>query len=87
MTPVAAARPWKPRSVDLGGRDITSLSRYRFIARQIRGLLPLWRTLSVCRVETPLDAWGSSAPRLLIPLSRRLLLHNAAPVSPVHGNC
>ena len=28
-----------PRSVDLGGRDHSSLSRYRFVARQIRGLL------------------------------------------------
>ena len=40
---------------------MTSLFRYRFAARQIRGLLLLWRTLSACRVETPLDAWGGSA--------------------------
>ena len=58
--------------VDLGGRARCSPSRYRFVARQIRGLsfiaqrgwrhrVPLWRTLSACRVETLLDAWGSSA--------------------------
>ena len=34
--------------------------RYAVRARQDRGRLLLWRTLSACRVETPLDAWDDS---------------------------
>ena len=82
-----ARRPFcRARSEDLGGRSFASSSHDRCAARQIRGLFLLWRTLSVCRVETRLDAWGqfgSAAADTPPPLSWRLPLRNSALVTPV----